>query len=83
MISLLLMQPILDGVRIFQCLVVLSQKSGDLSLMVILSTNVSVLIDFCVILKTNNILGAVVAREYGLPCVISAVNATKVFKSGK
>ncbi len=26
--------------------------------------------------------GAVVAREYGLPCVVGAEGATKVFKSG-
>ncbi|CAL8105588.1 unnamed protein product [Orchesella dallaii] len=26
--------------------------------------------------------GAVVAREYGLPCVVGAVNATKIFKTG-
>ncbi|CAL8101529.1 unnamed protein product [Orchesella dallaii] len=26
--------------------------------------------------------GAVVAREYGLPCIVGAVNATKIFKTG-
>ncbi|OXA63662.1 putative phosphoenolpyruvate synthase [Folsomia candida] len=26
--------------------------------------------------------GAVVAREYGLPCIVGAVNATKIFRSG-
>ncbi|XP_021956077.1 prodigiosin synthesizing transferase PigC [Folsomia candida] len=26
--------------------------------------------------------GAVVAREYGLPCIVGAVNATKIFQSG-
>lgn len=26
--------------------------------------------------------GAVVAREYGLPCVVGAVNATKAFQDG-
>ena len=27
--------------------------------------------------------GAVVAREYGLPAIVAAAGATKVFKSGK
>jgi pyruvate,water dikinase len=27
--------------------------------------------------------GAVVAREYGLPCVVGALNATKIFKTGE
>ena len=26
--------------------------------------------------------GAVVAREYGLPCIVGAVNATRIFKTG-
>lgn len=26
--------------------------------------------------------GAVVAREYGLPCIVGAQNATKMFKTG-
>lgn len=26
--------------------------------------------------------GAVVAREYGLPCIVGAVDATKIFSSG-
>ena len=26
--------------------------------------------------------GAVVAREYGLPCIVGAANATDVFKTG-
>lgn len=28
------------------------------------------------------IVGAVVAREYGLPCIVGAINATKIFKTG-
>lgn len=27
-------------------------------------------------------IGAVVAREYGLPCVVGVQNATKYFKTG-
>lgn len=27
-------------------------------------------------------LGAVVAREYGLPCIVGVKNATKLFKTG-
>lgn len=27
--------------------------------------------------------GAVVAREYGLPCIVGAKNATEVFETGK
>lgn len=29
------------------------------------------------------LVGAVVAREYGLPCIVGAINATKMFKTGK
>ncbi|KAJ8967030.1 hypothetical protein NQ314_003147 [Rhamnusium bicolor] len=29
-----------------------------------------------------NFTGAVVAREYGLPCLVGVKNATKVFKTG-
>ena len=28
------------------------------------------------------ILGAVIAREYGLPCVVNIASATNIFKSG-
>lgn len=27
--------------------------------------------------------GAVIAREYGIPCIVAANNATKLFKTGK
>ena len=27
--------------------------------------------------------GAVIAREYGLPCIVSAEDATRIFKTGK
>ena len=29
------------------------------------------------------IVGAVVAREYGLPCIVGATGATRVFKTGE
>lgn len=29
-----------------------------------------------------DILGAVIAREYGLPCIVGAANATDIFKTG-
>lgn len=34
-------------------------------------------------LHLTNISGAVVAREYGLPCIVAAHGATKLFHSGE
>lgn len=34
------------------------------------------------LVKLRRFTGAVVAREYGLPCVIGVQNATKTFKTG-
>lgn len=28
------------------------------------------------------LIGAVIAREYGLPCIVGATNATDIFKTG-
>ena len=40
-------------------------------------------IKYFVYLILIQISGAVCAREYGLPCVVAAENATRLFKSGK
>jgi len=33
--------------------------------------------------KSIYCLGAVIAREYGLPCIVGATNATRFFRTGK
>lgn len=35
-----------------------------------------------VIILIFNVLGAVIAREFSLPCIVGTGNATKIFKTG-